>query len=192
MGAYMGVSLQPAIHFGIFEEIKKRLLGGRKELTFMESFVYAGFARAVSTMLIYPYIRAKVLCQTGSGKARSSMEVIGEELKENGVVGLYAGIAPELIRGVMSTVRPTPPASSLSLIFLALSLSRARSFSLSLSLSLSLSRALSLFRSLPLSLAPPRSLPLSPAAAHPLPPPMSIQEKELGASGRDPRKSMSA
>jgi len=103
MGAYIGVSLQPAIHFGIFEEIKKRLLGGRTQLTFLESFVYAGFARAVSTMMIYPYIRAKVLCQTSTGKAKSSMEVIGGELKKNGVVGLYAGIKPELIRGVMST-----------------------------------------------------------------------------------------
>eukprot|EP00729_Bicosta_minor_P019140 gene19140-20346_t len=53
IGAYIGVSLQPAIHFGIFEEIKKRLLGGRTQL-YVAVIIIAGALLTMSLPLPLP------------------------------------------------------------------------------------------------------------------------------------------
>eukprot|EP00040_Diaphanoeca_grandis_P013800 m.69676 g.69676 ORF g.69676 m.69676 type:complete len:306 (-) comp24126_c0_seq1:185-1102(-) len=110
MGFYNGFNaniinaVQPAIHFGLFEQIKKSVLvGGKTELGFLESFAYGGVARAISTLIFYPTIRAKVIAQANPGTKLSPMEIISAELKNQGVVGLYVGVQPELIRGVLST-----------------------------------------------------------------------------------------
>jgi len=105
LGANVVNAIQPAIHFGIFEQIKKSILNDKKtQLGFLESFVYGGVARAISTMIFFPTIRAKVIAGTDpDSKHLSPMEIIMGEVKKAGVVGLYNGVQPELIRGVLST-----------------------------------------------------------------------------------------
>eukprot|EP00038_Savillea_parva_P011417 m.197356 g.197356 ORF g.197356 m.197356 type:complete len:298 (-) comp20116_c0_seq1:123-1016(-) len=109
MGLYSGFfasalgSIKAAIHFSIFEQIKKGRLGaGKSELGFVESFVLGAIARAFSTTITYPFIRAKVLAMTG-GKSGSVGDIILEQLREGGLAGLYRGSGPEITRGVIST-----------------------------------------------------------------------------------------
>ena len=76
-------------------------------------------ARAVATILVYPYIRAKVLAQSQNKASKKSGEsngksekrdssglgsVIAETIKNEGVLGLYRGLGPELFR--VSVVMP--------------------------------------------------------------------------------------
>lgn len=58
---------------------------------FAESFVLGAIARAFSTVVTYPFIRAKVLAMTG-GKTGGVIEIITEQLREGGFAGLY--VAP--------------------------------------------------------------------------------------------------
>eukprot|EP00041_Stephanoeca_diplocostata_P032689 m.1055465 g.1055465 ORF g.1055465 m.1055465 type:complete len:219 (+) comp24192_c1_seq37:1294-1950(+) len=96
MGVYSGftaslfAAIKPAIHFGIFEQIKKTVLqGARKELGFVESFLYGAIARAISTVVTYPFVRAKVIAQTSKDPTRASMlAIIQEEVAQGGVTGL--------------------------------------------------------------------------------------------------------
>jgi len=100
LGGYFVESIQPAIHFGLFEMFKKRT--GKPTLGFAESFVYGAVARALSTLLIYPVKRARVMCQT-TGKGLGLVSVLVRELSLGGPARLFKGIEPELIRGVLST-----------------------------------------------------------------------------------------
>eukprot|EP00035_Acanthoeca_spectabilis_P004834 m.107311 g.107311 ORF g.107311 m.107311 type:complete len:292 (+) comp12745_c1_seq1:162-1037(+) len=109
MGLYAGFlasalgSVKAAIHFSIFEQIKKGRLGdGASELGFSESFILGAIARAFSTVVTYPFIRAKVLAMTG-GKTGGVLAIILEQLQLGGVAGLFRGAGPEITRGVMST-----------------------------------------------------------------------------------------
>ena len=64
--AYTVLCLKPAIQYTVFEQIKQRLLRGtqRTSLHAGESFVLGMVARTISTILVFPYVRAKVLMQT--------------------------------------------------------------------------------------------------------------------------------
>lgn len=104
LGANIIVAVQPAIHFGLYEQIRKSVAKGRTTLSFMESFVYGGLARAISTSFIYPYIRAKVIAQTDpEARNLTPIQILRKEYKERGMAGVFAGIEPEIIRGVLST-----------------------------------------------------------------------------------------
>ena len=79
-------------------------------LSAAEAFFLGMFARVIATMLTYPYLRAKVMLQSTYGsnattttiKKPTIMQMIGEQVREGGVGGLYQGIGPELTRGVFS------------------------------------------------------------------------------------------
>ena len=78
-------------------------------LSASEAFFLGMFARVIATMLTYPYLRAKVMLQSTYGnnatttiKKPTIMQMIGEQVREGGVGGLYQGIGPELTRGVFS------------------------------------------------------------------------------------------
>jgi hypothetical protein len=93
----------------------------RLQLSAAEAFLCGALARCVATCLIYPYVRAKVLAMTaardlakGAASATSSRgagaapaasvsgalrAVVGAE----GVRGLYVGLGPELVRGMLSS-----------------------------------------------------------------------------------------
>jgi len=60
-------------------------------------------ARLIATIVVFPYTRAKVMLQSGKGKAGATIpEMLGEIYKEKGLGGIFQGIGPELTRGVMS------------------------------------------------------------------------------------------
>ena len=86
--------------------ISKRqlLLRGRKGLSGVEAFVLGAVARAVATVLVYPFTRALRIQQGRAAAAQTSL--LGElrsVVREQGLAGLYLGIVPDISRGVMSS-----------------------------------------------------------------------------------------
>ena len=88
--AFVVLCMRPAIQFVCFERLKDAILRGRspcatgaavggrgapQQLSAVEAFACGAVARAVATVIIYPYIRAKVLAMTASKeKARAAVE----------------------------------------------------------------------------------------------------------------------
>ena len=76
-------------------------------LSAAEAFFLVMFARIVTTMLTYLYLRARIILQSEYGKAkvRPSIPVmIAEQFVDGGVWGLCQGTGPELTQRVFSTV----------------------------------------------------------------------------------------
>lgn len=99
--------VKPAIQYAIFDRLKAMLLlkksAGAAALSALEAFVLGALARAVATVLTFPYARAKLIKQgnpTGdTGILGTMLQVLGKD----GPSALYVGLAPDLIRGVFSS-----------------------------------------------------------------------------------------
>ena len=106
--------INPAITYTVFEQLKARWLarrrGGKRarSLSTAEAFWIGAFAKAVATVVTYPYIRAKVLLQKkrpagGDGDgydAQTASGVLAQVLEKEGARGMYRGLRPQLIKGV--------------------------------------------------------------------------------------------
>lgn len=126
--AYYVLCLKPAIQYTVYEQIKAIILlsrskqhnqsRGRKRssqtLSPAESFILGMIARAISTILCFPYTRAKVMLQAKKSddgetdiqskkEATSIPEMLLKMYNEQGLQSLYIGLGPELTRGVLST-----------------------------------------------------------------------------------------
>jgi hypothetical protein len=112
--AYTVLCLKPAIQYTVFEQIKQRLLKGtrRTSLHAGESFVLGMVARTISTIFVFPYVRAKVLLQTTnattttnttSSNDSSILSFLLKLHQQQGFSALFQGLGPELTRGVLSS-----------------------------------------------------------------------------------------
>mmetsp|Transcript_11174 Transcript_11174/g.30915 ORF Transcript_11174/g.30915 Transcript_11174/m.30915 type:complete len:305 (-) Transcript_11174:409-1323(-) len=112
--AYYVLCFKPALQYTVFEQVKKTVLKGRKNksLTAGEAFLLGMVARAVATIAVFPFLRAKVVMQTRKKKPDadevdatpppSLMSMLWEMYQTDGIGGLYQGLGPELTRGVFS------------------------------------------------------------------------------------------
>lgn len=115
--------IKPAVQFAFFEAIKARVLqrasvklpkGGPSPaaLTMGQAFVAGAIARALATLIVFPYMRAKFALKAGlgaeSGAARQSNPFVGLHwalwwvAQQQGIQGLYMGLPQELTRATMS------------------------------------------------------------------------------------------
>jgi len=143
--AYWMLCWKPAIQYTVYEQVKLAYLkskkraasdwdgagrqsrGGYREqprtsLTAAEAFALGMVARTIATVLVFPFIRAKVLMQTQQKQSQSDENDEGEtgtkkkKVKDSammvmlyriwqrqGLSGLYRGIGPELTRGIFSS-----------------------------------------------------------------------------------------
>jgi hypothetical protein len=110
--AYTVLCLKPALQYTIFEQVKASVVAGRpqKRLNAAEAFILGMVARTISTIFIFPYIRAKVVLQTSKstagedGKPAISIpQMLGEMYKDGGFAAWFQGLGPELTRGVLSS-----------------------------------------------------------------------------------------
>jgi adenine nucleotide transporter 17 len=136
ISTYTVLCMTPAIQYWIYEQLKILLLRKKQNLasnnatslqqmTILETFILGMISRTVSTLLVYPCIRRKVLLQTmhqtskepslprkepmllvdpsNENKANASVQTpyewkrVVESIKQ-----LYYGIGPELTRGILS------------------------------------------------------------------------------------------
>jgi len=119
LSAYWVLCFKPAIQYTIFEQVKRIRLAGkkgkRKQLSAFEAFLLGMFARCIATVVVFPYIRAKVMMQTSAShadhddatghdkKTNTIPDMLQNIIREEGFKALFKGIGPELTRGVLST-----------------------------------------------------------------------------------------
>lgn len=109
LSAYVILCITPAITNTIFEQIKKIVLLRKQSksglLSTFEAFLVGALARAISTTIMYPYLKAKTVLQSNKksgGPKESATQVIMRLIKQNGFFGMYGGLPVELMRGVCS------------------------------------------------------------------------------------------
>merc|ERR1712217_551195 len=114
VSAQIVLCFKNAIQNTVFDQIKTILLRIKSQgkskpvvaLSAMEAFLLGALGRAVATIAVWPYQRAKVVMQTSGaakdGKTQSIPGVMSKIAMEEGVMSLYQGLPPELIRGVGS------------------------------------------------------------------------------------------
>ncbi|CAI5709855.1 unnamed protein product [Peronospora effusa] len=123
LGAYFVLCLQPAIQYTVFERLKNLYLRKFKQasqaLGALEVFVLGAIARSIATIILFPYIRAKVLMQT-KPKQKDARNLVKDQdistepkktiastlqrvYTEEGPLALYRGLGPELTRGALSS-----------------------------------------------------------------------------------------
>jgi len=121
--AYYLLCLKPAIQYTVFEQVKTAWVAKRsvKALSAAEAFLLGMLARAIATVAVFPFLRAKVLMQTRNDNAstadnasttanasttsktkHSLLDLLLQIYQTQGVKGLYQGLGPELTRGVFS------------------------------------------------------------------------------------------
>lgn len=104
---YLFLSMSPSLTNTIFTQVRLALLKARKRpldaaLGAGESFLIGAIARGIATVLIYPFIRAKIVMQ--ANKTMGVKECLSQIVKEKGGFwNLYRGLNAELIRGVFSS-----------------------------------------------------------------------------------------
>jgi solute carrier family 25 (peroxisomal adenine nucleotide transporter), member 17 len=109
LSAYYLLCFKPALQYTVYEQVKHIVLRRRKNkgLSSAEAFLLGMIARTIATILVFPFLRAKVLMQTnstGSPEGASSLRVLSAQYQRQGILkGWYQGIAPELTRGIFSS-----------------------------------------------------------------------------------------
>jgi solute carrier family 25 (peroxisomal adenine nucleotide transporter), member 17 len=135
LSAYYLLCFKPALQYTIYEQVKKLVIQNRRKnnyqqqngynstesasLSSIEAFVLGMVARAISTILVFPFIRAKVLLQARkksspelsdplsdsntAATTPTTMDVLQQEWNQSGLSGLFQGLGPELTRGVFSS-----------------------------------------------------------------------------------------
>lgn len=106
--AYAVLCFKPAIQYTVFEQVKRIMLKGksRTTLTASESFLLGMIARTIATILVFPYVRAKVVMQTAQQvegeEATSILALLTKMYREQGIRACFQGLGPELTRGIFS------------------------------------------------------------------------------------------
>lgn len=100
---YPLLSLKPAIQETVIDQSKIAFLAWSRRSTLegIEGFVLGGWGRMLTTMLMYPVFKVRLLISSGNMNGLGVGGTVKQIVSENGVCGLYAGMAPELVRGTL-------------------------------------------------------------------------------------------
>jgi hypothetical protein len=76
ISAYVLLCLKPALQYTVYEQVRTTLLKNRpnKSLSAAEAFLLGMVARTVSTVLVFPFLRAKVLLQASRKRSSSKQQ----------------------------------------------------------------------------------------------------------------------
>jgi len=112
IGAYVGLNWKPAIQDAAFDQIKTAYIAAAnlKRLSDVQTFFLGVIARCVATVIVFPAQKAKVLAIAASKDGEKGEEAppcgtlacILYTIKNGGLSALYAGLGPELYRGMLS------------------------------------------------------------------------------------------
>ena len=94
----------PALQYALYEQFKVAVLAKQRGgLTSAQAFVLGAVARAIATVAVFPFTRAKVVAQSrNKDQKQTVLEILLEDVKKDGILSLYRGILPELLRGVLT------------------------------------------------------------------------------------------
>jgi hypothetical protein len=102
--------VNPAITYGLFAILKKRIAGEVGKLTPGQAFGIGALSKTVATVVTYPYIMAKVRMQHKNEDPKiaaqqsklSALGILGKIIKEDGFFGLYKGMDTQISKAVLT------------------------------------------------------------------------------------------
>eukprot|EP00930_Biecheleria_cincta_P058162 TRINITY_DN44007_c0_g1_i1.p1 TRINITY_DN44007_c0_g1~~TRINITY_DN44007_c0_g1_i1.p1 ORF type:complete len:304 (+),score=28.27 TRINITY_DN44007_c0_g1_i1:76-987(+) len=112
---YIMASLRPAVKFGLIETIKKMWLRGKSRdavLSVAQAFWLGALTNALASTLFYPLNTARIVIMSRRRGAASTTEGRGSDnivqviraiAQEEGVRGLYKGLASEISEGTLGS-----------------------------------------------------------------------------------------
>ncbi|KAF2714090.1 mitochondrial carrier [Pleomassaria siparia CBS 279.74] len=107
MKASLVLVVNPAITYGAYQRLKDRLYPGKKNLRPHEAFILGSISKALATLATQPLIVAKVGLQSKPPPSRngkpfkSFIEVMNYIVEHEGLFGLFKGIGPQIMKGLL-------------------------------------------------------------------------------------------
>ncbi|RVD87772.1 uncharacterized protein DFL_001982 [Arthrobotrys flagrans] len=97
--------VNPAITYGAYQRCRETIYPGKKNLKPLEAFFLGALSKSLATFATQPLIVAKVGLQSnppaGQKKFKSFVEVMRYIVHHEGLFGLYKGIGPQLMKGLL-------------------------------------------------------------------------------------------
>ncbi|KAK6351498.1 ADP/ATP carrier protein [Orbilia javanica] len=97
--------VNPAITYGAYQRCRETFYPGKKNLKPLEAFFLGALSKALATFATQPLIVAKVGLQSnpppGQKKFKTFVEVMKYVVHHEGLLGLYKGIGPQLMKGLL-------------------------------------------------------------------------------------------
>ncbi|KAF3026803.1 ADP/ATP carrier protein [Neopestalotiopsis sp. 37M] len=99
--------VNPSITYGAYERLKTRMFPGKARLTAGEAFLLGAMSKALATIATQPLIVAKVGLQSKPPPIRQGkpfkgfIEVMQFIIKHEGALGLFKGIGPQILKGLL-------------------------------------------------------------------------------------------
>ncbi|PVI07020.1 mitochondrial carrier [Periconia macrospinosa] len=99
--------VNPAITYGAYQRLKENLFPGKTNLKPWEAFALGAMSKALATIATQPLIVAKVGLQSKPPPARNGKpfktfgEVMAYIVEHEGPLGLFKGIGPQILKGLL-------------------------------------------------------------------------------------------
>jgi len=100
--ASLFLSIKPALEMAFYESLKKKFFANQTNISAGAAFLLGAVARSLSTILVYPVIRIKILNQVKQDldEVPSIMKQYMDVVNKEGISMLYRGLTMELARGI--------------------------------------------------------------------------------------------
>jgi len=116
VGPALALVINPVIQYTVFEQLKNTLVTRRTAalraaggvavttavLTDLDFFLLGALSKFIATGSTYPYIVVKSRLQAGHAKYKSALSGVLSIIKNEGVGGLYKGVANKLLQSVLT------------------------------------------------------------------------------------------
>ncbi|KAG9247823.1 mitochondrial carrier domain-containing protein [Calycina marina] len=99
--------VNPAITYGAYQRLREAIFPGKLNLKPMEAFLLGAMSKSIATIVTQPLIVAKVGLQSKPPPSRqgkpfkSFIEVMQFIIKNEGLLGLFKGIGPQVSKGLL-------------------------------------------------------------------------------------------
>jgi len=93
----------PAIQFVSYERLKRYHAGRRVKITQVEAFVMGAIAKAIATIVTYPYQVVQSRLRMQENQSTSPQACLWDIIENEGVIGLFSGMGTKMIQTVLNS-----------------------------------------------------------------------------------------